>query len=292
MEEHENRDPIILTSPARMLKGILIIGITLAVCAAILVTNFNNMIANPPPVSRVKPPTTTPTEQPPAEAGVTTITMLLGASVQGSPAYSPADAQVPLGNKLVWKNGDTQFHTATSGTGPEDPEHGKLFDTGLVNAGNSSKVIELANAKVGDVINFYCFVHPFMHGKITIVAAASGAQGTGNVTAGGSQGAGNVTAGPTLAILEGAVNQGAPDFNPDSLTVKKGDKITVVNQDTTIHTVTNGADPQDPNMGKLFDTKFLESKKSAVIDTANLDPGSYAYFCQVHPYMKGTLVVQ
>lgn len=263
-----------------MMKGILIVGITLAVCAAILITFFDEMIANPPPVSRIKTPAP-PTTQPPPAAGITTITMLTGASVQGSPDYSPDDAQVPLGNKLVWKNDDSQVHTATSGTGTEDPEHGKLFDTGLVSAGNSSKTIELANAKVGDVINYYCFVHPFMQSKLTIAAAAPAAQGTSNATAG-----------PTIAILEGAVNQGAPDFNPDSLTVKKGDKITVVNQDSSIHTITNGADSQDPNSGKLFDTKFLDSKKSAVIDTANLDPGSYAYYCQVHPFMKGTLVVQ
>jgi plastocyanin len=122
-----------------------------------------------------------------------------------------------------------------------------------------------------------------MTAKITITAAESGGNGTAT---------GGPPAGPTINILVGSVTQGAPDYDPDTLTVKKGDKVNVVNQDTTLHTVTNGEGTQDPNSAKLFDTKFMESKATAIIDTANLDPASYAYYCQVHPYMTGTLVVE
>lgn len=289
--EHEhdhNKEPIILTSPGRLGRGILIVGITLAVSAGILITFFDDMIANPPPVSRLQQPSTpSEEEEPPAAAGTTTLAMLSGASVQGSPDYSPDPAEVPLGNKIVWKNEDTAIHTATSGTGPEDPDNKKFFDTSLVNPGESSTPVELTGVKEGDSINYYCFVHPFMNGKITITAAAeAGGQG------GGSSSAGGAPSGPTIDILVGSANQGAPDFKPDSLTVKKGDKVTVVNQDSNMHTVTNGESATDPNSAKLFDTKFLESKKTATIDTASIDPGSYNYYCQVHPYMKGTLVVE
>src|SRR6188474_3285477 len=46
--------------------------------------------------------------------------------------------------------------------------------------------------------------------------------------------------GTPLTILEGSSVQGSPDFDPDTLTVKKGDKITVTNKDTLPHTVTSG----------------------------------------------------
>ena len=56
----------------------------------------------------------------------------------------------------------------------------------------------------------------------------------------------NATAGPAgkpLTILAGASVQGSPNFDPDTITVKKGDKITVTNKDTLPHTVTSGTGP-------------------------------------------------
>ena len=54
-----------------------------------------------------------------------------------------------------------------------------------------------------------------------------------------SAGTTNATAGPPgkpLTILAGASVQGSPNFDPDTITVKKGDKITVTNKDTLPHT--------------------------------------------------------
>ncbi|MCG6493058.1 cupredoxin domain-containing protein [Kitasatospora sp. A2-31] len=72
-------------------------------------------------------------------------------------------------------------------------------------------------------------------------------------------------------------------FNPATFTVAPGAKITVTNQDSTGHTLTA--------IGKEFDTGLLEQGQSATI-TAPSAPGSYAYHCDVHPNMTGTLVVQ
>jgi plastocyanin len=74
--------------------------------------------------------------------------------------------------------------------------------------------------------------------------------------------------------------------------VTKGETITVVNQDTTLHTVTSGTGPEDANFGQLFDTSFMDAEATATIETASLDPAEFPYYCQVHPYMKGTLVVE
>jgi len=98
--------------------------------------------------------------------------------------------------------------------------------------------------------------------------------------------------GKPLTILEGASIQGSPDFDPDTLTVKKGDKITVTNKDTLPHTVTSGTGPTDPNNAKQFDTSIIEAGATADIETTNINAGQYPFFCSVHPYMTGKLVVQ
>ncbi|MGI9010639.1 MAG: cupredoxin domain-containing protein [Nitrososphaeraceae archaeon] len=96
----------------------------------------------------------------------------------------------------------------------------------------------------------------------------------------------------TLTILEGSSIQGNPNFDPDELTVNKGDKILVDNVDTMPHTVTNGESGSDPNSGKIFDTSIINGGDSAKIDTSTIDTGSYPFYCTVHPYMTGTLTVE
>src|SRR4029079_9573611 len=108
--------------------------------------------------------------------------------------------------------------------------------------------------------------------------------GTTNATAG--------SPGKPLTILAGASVQGSPNFDPDTITVKKGDKVTVTNKDTVPHTVTSGKGPSDPNNAKEFDTSIIEAGKTADIQTTSLTPGEHPFFCSVHPYMTGKLVVQ
>jgi len=119
---------------------------------------------------------------------------------------------------------------------------------------------------------------------------ATTAQGQNATTAQAPAAAGSP--GTALTILEGSSVQGSPDFDPDTLTVKKGDKITVTNKDTLPHTVTSGTGPTDPNSAKQFDTSIIEPGATADIETTNLTPGDYPFHCAVHPYMTGKLVVQ
>ncbi|KAA2283067.1 MAG: plastocyanin/azurin family copper-binding protein [Candidatus Nitrosocosmicus sp.] len=96
----------------------------------------------------------------------------------------------------------------------------------------------------------------------------------------------------SISIPAGAATQGNPSYQPDTITVSKGDVITVTNDDTVPHTVTSGTGPEDPNSGKLFDTSLIMAGESGKIDTASLDANDYDYHCTVHPFMKGTLTVQ
>ncbi|CAM5237207.1 hypothetical protein STENM327S_00485 [Streptomyces tendae] len=73
-------------------------------------------------------------------------------------------------------------------------------------------------------------------------------------------------------------------FQPASLTVSPGAKVTVVNKDTTTHTLT-------ASKAGSFDTGDIAPGKSATF-TAPSQPGDFPYTCTIHPFMKGTLTVE
>jgi plastocyanin len=120
------------------------------------------------------------------------------------------------------------------------------------------------------------------------------AAGGGNQTtaAGGAGGGGATAGGPTINILEGASIQGSPDYDPEELTASAGAEVTVVNQDTVLHSATSGTGPQDPESAQLFDTSLINAGESATLSLAQVTPGQHDYYCIVHPFMTGKIVVQ
>jgi cytochrome c oxidase subunit II len=112
-----------------------------------------------------------------------------------------------------------------------------------------------------------------------------------------TSGANTTTSAPSgpsvaLSIPSGASTQGNPAYSPATLSVKKGDVITVTNNDNAPHTVTSGSSATDPKNGKLFDTSLIMPGKTAKIDTAKLATGTYPFHCTVHTFMTGTLTVK
>ena len=285
------------TTGKRMWQGMAVLVGVMAVGAAIAIPNWHNFAKNPPPVSSIQTGTSAASTggaaasaaAPAALPGATTISILAGASVQGNPNFSPNNAQVPLGNKIVWVNKDTVPHTATSGLSASDPTSGKIFDTKIISNGQSSPPQQLKGVKVGDIIPYYCQIHPYMTAKITVTTASSSSSSSSSSSTAGTSGAG---AGPALSILQGASTQGNPAYDPATLTVKKGDNIKVTNKDSVPHTVTNGKDASDPTSGKLFDTSIINAGSTAQISTAKLSPADYPFHCTIHPYMTGLLKVQ
>ena len=72
-------------------------------------------------------------------------------------------------------------------------------------------------------------------------------------------------------------------FNPPTLTVKSGEKITWINRDEEPHTVVS--------VEKQFKKSFaLDTDQEFSIEAGS--PGTYTYFCSVHPKMTGTIVVE
>ena len=63
-----------------------------------------------------------------------------------------------------------------------------------------------------------------------------------------------VDSSPVAVINIGKDLQGNVTYVPNNLTIKVGEKILLVNNDTDIQSVTSGMGPEDPLGGKFFDT--------------------------------------
>jgi plastocyanin len=92
---------------------------------------------------------------------------------------------------------------------------------------------------------------------------------------------------PTVTKAVAAANEVVIDdfrFGPAALTVPVGTKVTWTNDDSDPHTVTSEADP------KLLKSPPLDTGESFAFTFDK--PGTYRYFCSIHPRMQGTIVVQ
>jgi plastocyanin len=72
-------------------------------------------------------------------------------------------------------------------------------------------------------------------------------------------------------------------FDPQTLTVKSGEKITWINRDEEPHTVVSVEKQFKKSPGLDTDQEFTITAGA---------PGTYTYFCSVHPKMTGTIIVE
>ncbi len=74
-------------------------------------------------------------------------------------------------------------------------------------------------------------------------------------------------------------------FEPASATVRAGQKISVPNADAAPHTLT-----EQPRSGRpRFDTGNVTGRNSGSFTAPK--PGTYAFYCELHAFMKGELTV-
>jgi plastocyanin len=73
-------------------------------------------------------------------------------------------------------------------------------------------------------------------------------------------------------------------FSPATLTVPAGTAVTWVNHDDVPHTVTS------PSRPRLLDSPTLDTDQS--FTHVFKDPGTYDYYCTVHPRMTGQVIVK
>ncbi|HEX3457581.1 MAG TPA: cupredoxin family copper-binding protein [Candidatus Baltobacteraceae bacterium] len=89
-------------------------------------------------------------------------------------------------------------------------------------------------------------------------------------------------AAPAYASAPATVEISNDAFHPAQLTIAAGQTVTFTNRDDDAHTVTS-------NTG-AFDSKGIDTGQ--IWRYTFTKPGSYAYFCALHPFMKATIVVK
>jgi plastocyanin len=85
-------------------------------------------------------------------------------------------------------------------------------------------------------------------------------------------------------ILPGASAQGNPDYDPDPITLTQGDGVQWTNEDNAPHTVTSSEQG-------VFDSGLINAGDTWVLNSAEITPAEYEYFCTLHPFMVAMLVV-
>lgn len=113
-------------------------------------------------------------------------------------------------------------------------------------------------------------------GSVAIIVTA------GSPSSGGSSSA-SAPAGSAQPTTGGDIKVDIADFKfkPPSVTVQVGGTVTWANSDSALHTAT---------LDGTFDTGNLEQGDSE--QATFEEPGTYDYICDLHPFMKGTVVVQ
>lgn len=76
-------------------------------------------------------------------------------------------------------------------------------------------------------------------------------------------------------------------YIPPEFVIKQGDSVTWHNQDVAFHSVTSGLYEERTN---LFDSGHMDPDEqfSMTFD----EQGTYDYFCSLHPWMKGKIIVE
>lgn len=163
-------------------------------------------------------------------------------------SFAPQNITIPQNTTVTWRNNDSVPHTVTSLNGAP-----VAFNSGVLNPGQSFTM----KFNVTGVYPYYCSIHPFMKGNVTVGTTAKSA---------------------SVSIHNYA-------FNPANLTVSVGTTVTWTNDDGFAHTVTSlSSAPVSFNSGTL--------NSGATYSFTFTTAGVYPYYCQIHPFMLGNVTVK
>ena len=169
-------------------------------------------------------------------------------------AFVPGDLTVDLGQSVTFVNAHDDEHTAT----------GSGFDTGPIDRGATATVV----LDEPGVFAYACQFHPEMTGRIA-VRDASGVVPTPAPAA----------AAPADATTVRIANLA---FDPPTITVATGTTVAWTNDDAVPHTATA--------LDGTFDSGIFDP--GATFSHTFAAPGAFDYRCNLHPEMRGTVVVE
>ena len=189
-------------------------------------------------------------------------------------SFQPPALEVAVGATVVWENIDgDDDHTVTAEDG--------AFNSGVVPAGTA---FEHTFEAAGTFL-YFCAIHPEMVGTVTVVGGAPAEAEDVTVESPTSAGTAVTSDGtdPADASPTGPVEASIVDlaFEPAVIEVEAGASVTWANEDSVPHTVT--ARTADFNSGVMQEGETY----SQTFD----EPGTFDYFCAIHPSMSGSVVV-
>ncbi len=92
----------------------------------------------------------------------------------------------------------------------------------------------------------------------------------------------SASATPVAIVKTVAVTIAGYAYQPATLTVAVGTRLTFINHDATAHTATSASPP--------LDTGTINPGRSASVTLTK--PGTYSYICSFHPFMHATVQVK
>ena len=195
--------------------------------------------------------------------------------------YVPSTISVNLSETITWTNEDDTEHTVTS-------RSSGIFNSGLFGTNQS-----FSHQFTEDgTFEYFCQLHPWMTG--TVIAGIGGDVPTPEPI---PQPPPVPTPDPvpptqpsssqfTVTIPAGAAEQTIAEFYlPNSIAVKAFDSVLWQNSDIGFHTVTSGVGSSDG----LFDSGLFGPEETFSRQFTSV--GTFDYFCLVHPWMIGKVVV-
>ena len=170
--------------------------------------------------------------------------------------FVPGELTVDVGQSVTFVNVHSDEHTAT----------GSGFDTGIIpdEGGTATVVLDTPG-----VFPYACQIHPEMTGVIR-VRDENGVVPETQTTAQ------EVPADATTVVIANLA------FDPSAITVPTGTTVAWTNEDAVPHTVTS--------TDGVFDSGIFDPGGNFAF-TFN-EPGSFAYVCQLHPQMQGTVTAE
>ena len=116
------------------------------------------------------------------------INMAIGSSVPGcetnNMCYMPHMASLDIGGEAMWHNTDSVGHTVTSGIESDSATWGPIFDSSLM---APDKMFSYKFEEAG-TYDYFCMVHPWMTGIVTVSAEHDEMEEMGHDEMGGMEG--------------------------------------------------------------------------------------------------------
>jgi plastocyanin len=137
---------------------------------------------------------------------------------------------------------------------------------------------------------YHCMVHPWMTGLVIVTdehdATTSEPEPEDVPEAAPTT---TSTAANTVENAQGSSTPGCEPncFLPATITINPGESVTFSNNDSAAHTSTAGTPADGPN--GVWDSSLI--MMNSAYTTPALSEGTYPYFCMVHPWMTGTVIV-